>query len=141
MTSVKSESVATAIGPMLHWDQEGNLREFTIEVSAWTFQNSGKGVGVDFGISLFRPKVESSLHKNFRLYSEFQVGAIVAGTSLGPYLEFATEGAYPINIGIQNTNWLCVFVGKSYRFQFSFRGLEYKDGWFVKIPQSDYRMY
>jgi len=87
---------------------------------------------------MFKPKVESSYLHNFRIYSEYQCGILVAGNSIGPFIEFSLDESSKTKVGIQNTLWgAYMFIGGDLRI------LKYTDrtesliGSYVKVPFYD----
>jgi len=134
---------AVLVGPMIHYNFNGSFT-FGIEASYWnrrwetSINDFEFAQGLDIGIEMFKPKVESSYLHNFRIYSEYQCGILVAGNSIGPFIEFSLDESSKTKVGIQNTLWgAYMFIGGDLRI------LKYTDrtesliGSYVKVPFYD----
>jgi hypothetical protein len=111
LDSVRPENTVS-VGPMFHWNF-GKIHSTSmgLEISYWKiFYGNSIFSEVPFGLDL---GIEYDFKKKTRLYSQFQVGYLVAGASLGPVYEFS-EGKF--NIGYGGSIWAGCFLLVDYRF-------------------------
>ena len=116
------------IGPMIHWNYGGGASQISIslEGSYWfDLSKTPMPLGFDYALEWQSPGV-------WRIYSEAETGALLAGYGAGPVLEF---GNHKFNPGLQASVWLNMFVG------FDLRGRlmvgapnSYGNGVYLKVP-------
>lgn len=112
------------LGPRVNYNFGGNqdfFKNFSIglEVSYWQTIFYGANLGLEY----------SSSKLNF--YSEAQIGTVVTGLSIGPYINLKSPEQ---KIGLQSTYWLTIpFLGLQHRYN-SNENNNYSLGYFLSAP-------
>ncbi len=118
-------------GPVGHFNYKLGITSVGFEIGYWP---TGL-IGLDLGFETFKyDSKRSSFGDNFIIYSEFQLSALVVGTSLGPYVKYQKDESEAFTFGLQNTNWFWFFVGGYHRLRFENNEYNHFLGGFFKFP-------
>ena len=103
----------TTVGPGIHFNFGNHLKStnisFSLELAIWDHNNEVLG---DFGYGYnFGMEIAKDLNYLF-VYTEFQLGAGVIGTSIGPFYNIKRN-----KIGFQSTTWAGFIALASVRFR------------------------
>jgi hypothetical protein len=113
------------LGPMLHFNlnQKKVHTSWGLELAYWNYAHVP--YSFDGGIEFEKKKI--------RLYSEAQTGIGVLGISIGPVIEFRTDGHKP-KLGMQGSVWANYFGGFDIRFRAIGENTYFSPGIYFKLP-------
>ena len=120
---------AVSVGPMVHFnfgDKKPRV-SWGVEAAVWWLEGE-RPISANLG---FDRRAGSTI-----IYSQAQTGILIAGLSLGPFIELRKEEK-PL-VGLQTDFWANYFAGVNYRTRVGGGGFRHALGGYAKLPMGPF---